>query len=423
MATPDLKNQIYRKTALDRLASPDQLDHLVTVADAKGWAAAAGIGVMLAVLAGWGALGRIPTTVPADGIVVTRGGRVLGAMSPAVGIVDGIAVKIGDTVAKGQTVAVIRQVEAERKLAGTRQVVEERTATLERRRVALAGEMELRRANLRQRKQAQEQAMAAAEQRVAYLSRQKEGREALLQRGFTTNEKLEEVRAELNHAWQSISDGRAKLFELDAAAIETQLAHEKELNALQDALADAQRTVRELETHIAHSTTVEAPGSGRTTEIAVTEGTIVNVGTPILSIEAEGQGLQAVVYIPTEHGKKVRPGMTVRIAPATARREEHGMLLGRVAAVSAFPVTPQGMAAVLQNPRLVDGFAKAGPPYEARIDLFPADTPSGYAWTSGRGLDALLTSGTTVSSEITVQEVPPLDLILPLLRKALGILP
>jgi HlyD family secretion protein len=50
-------SQVFRKAALDRLASPEQLDELIPVVDARGWIAALGIGVLTAAVIAWGFLG------------------------------------------------------------------------------------------------------------------------------------------------------------------------------------------------------------------------------------------------------------------------------------------------------------------------------------------------------------------------------
>jgi HlyD family secretion protein len=131
--------------------------------------------------------------------------------------------------------------------------------------------------------------------------------------------------------------------------------------------------------------------------------------------------LQAVVYVPTEHGKQISAGMTARIALSTVKTREWGALSGRVASISDFPATPLGMAAVLENPQLVQSLGGGSPPYEARIDLQPANTPTGYAWSSGTGPTLDLSSGTTLSVAIAVREEPPINLLLPALRQATGL--
>jgi HlyD family secretion protein len=150
---------------------------------------------------------------------------------------------------------------------------------------------------------------------------------------------------------------------------------------------------------------------------------MVTANGTVLNVETEGRRLQAVVYVPTEHGKQISPGMTAHIALSTVNKREWGALNGRVASISEFPATPQGMAAVLGNPQLVQSFGGASAPFEARIDLQQADTPSGYAWGSGIGPTLGLSSGTTLAAAIAVREEPPINLVLPSLRQATGLTP
>src|SRR5262249_49980638 len=102
--------------------------------------------------------------------------------------------------------------------------------------------------------------------------------------------------------------------------------------------------------------------AGHVTEIKAAAGTVVAVGKPILSIETAGEGLELVVYVPPDQGKKIVPGMEVRIEPATIKKEELGTLLGRELEVAEFPASTEGMLWVLQNQQFVPRFpARAAP--------------------------------------------------------------
>jgi HlyD family secretion protein len=126
--------------------------------------------------------------------------------------------------------------------------------------------------------------------------------------------------------------------------------------------------------------------------------------------------LKASAYVALDSGKKIRRGMAVHLSPLTVRPEEYGMLVGRVSDISSFPLTPQGMLAAIQDQKLVESFSGAGSPYEAAVELQPAKTPTGYAWTSGSGPNTDLTSGTPVKVFIKVRTDPPILLILPFLK-------
>ena len=107
------------------------------------------------------------------------------------------------------------------------------------------------------------------------------------------------------------------------------------------------------------------------------------VGTPVVLIEDEGTKLEAVVYIPADQGKSVKPGFQVRLAPTTVKREEFGTMIGTVSNVSEFPVTPHGMTAVLHNDQLVKLFSKDGAPYAVSVQLEQdASTPREHGTSS-----------------------------------------
>ena len=95
---------------------------------------------------------------------------------------------------------------------------------------------------------------------------------------------------------------------------------------------------------------------------------------------------------------------------------------GAVVAISDFPITPQGMVAVLHNENLVNRFSKEGAAYAATVSLEPdTETFSGYRWAVGRGPPVRLSSGTLVRAEVTTRQQRPLDLVLPLLRRLTGL--
>jgi HlyD family secretion protein len=114
--------------------------------------------------------------------------------------------------------------------------------------------------------------------------------------------------------------------------------------------------------------------------------------------------------------------MQVHLEPSTVKREEFGMMLGKIETVSDFPMTPQGMAAVLHNETLVNRYTHDGAPYAAKVMIEPdAATATGYRWAVGDGPNVHLTSGTLARAEITTRQQRPLDMIIPLIRHYTGI--
>jgi multidrug efflux pump subunit AcrA (membrane-fusion protein) len=158
--------------------------------------------------------------------------------------------------------------------------------------------------------------------------------------------------------------------------------------------------------------------SGQVIEIQAGVESLVERGDAILSLEVHEElgvnDLQAILYLAPADGKRIRPGMSVQLAPSTVKPEEYGYLLGRVISVGEFPATQQGMLQVLNNLELVKLLSTGGAPIEVRVDLvISPDQASGYAWTSPSGPPIELDSGTLTQAWITLSEISPINLLLP----------
>lgn len=75
--------RIFRQAALDRLASPEQLDHLVPAADARGWLALAVCALLALAVLAWSVTGSLVTTLPAGGVLTAADGGVAVLLVPA----------------------------------------------------------------------------------------------------------------------------------------------------------------------------------------------------------------------------------------------------------------------------------------------------------------------------------------------------
>jgi HlyD family secretion protein len=390
---------------------------LVKVADAKGWIAAAGIFLVIGFGAIWSVFGSIPTEVEASGILVSRGGRVISMPSPSAGMVTQLRVHAGDVVSAGQVLAIVSQPEQEQRLRSAETILRGLQNNLDVRRRSLEHGMAAYRKNAEVRRVGQRQMIAASEALLERLKGQLALRQGLAQQNLETKEKVEQTRIDIARARQEVSESHARLGEIDFIVIEADIARQKELNTLLQAVSDAQRKITDASQILQLSRAVTALSAGRVTEVTTSLGSVVRPGSHIANIEPAGGGLKAIVYVAIDSGKKIHRGMAVHLSPVTVRPEEYGMLVGRVSDVSSFPTTPQGMLAAIQDQKLVESLSDAGSPYEAAVELQPVKTPTGYAWTYGSGPNTDLTSGTPVKVFITVRTDPPILLILPFLKQ------
>jgi HlyD family secretion protein len=134
-----------------------------------------------------------------------------------------------------------------------------------------------------------------------------------------------------------------------------------------------------------------------------------------MSISLDGlhlTSLQAFIFIPTLYWKRIRPGMEVQLAPSTVEPEEYGYLVGRITYVSDYPATSKAMMLLLKNEQLVSTLGQNAP-FEVRAELLP----SRYRWTSSKGPDIQLQSGTPAVGRVIVDKRRPIFMVLPQLQR------
>jgi biotin carboxyl carrier protein len=121
------QGKLFRKAALDRLSSPEQLHTLMRVTNAKGWLALAGCALIIVTALVWGVLGTVQTKVAANGILL--GGAGLTELTAnGEGELVMIKVKVGDPVKKGQVVAKVAMPALEQQIATNKKRLEELNA-------------------------------------------------------------------------------------------------------------------------------------------------------------------------------------------------------------------------------------------------------------------------------------------------------
>jgi HlyD family secretion protein len=80
------------------------------------------------------------------------------------------------------------------------------------------------------------------------------------------------------------------------------------------------------------------------------------------------------------------------------------------------------MMAVLNDKQMVEKFTQQiGLPLMATVELITDEsTVSGYEWTSSDGPPIKISAGTLCTGAVTVQRQRPIELIVPTVRKKLG---
>ena len=411
---------IFRKVALERLSSPEQLDQLMQVTDPKGWLALGAMGVLLLTSLAWGVFGSIPTEASGEGILLRQGG-VSSLVAAENGQVEEILVSVGDVIEKGQVVARIRQEELLRQIKDSRDKLAAARAEYQDL-VRYAGEQRrLRDQDLAQQRTNLQRSVQALERQVE-LTRQRIASERdLLKDGLITKQTLLTSEQSLNTAEDQLASARLDLNGLELKRIEAEQQVDQQIQSREAQIRDLEIELRERQARLGEAARVVSPHAGRVLELLVDRGDVVSPGTPILNLEVVSENLMAVLFVPATAGKRVQPGMAVRIAPSTVKREEFGSILGRVTWAAEYPSTSRGMIRLLGNEALAQKLMQEGPPIQVNVALTrDPSTPSGFRWTSSKGPSLKISSGTLATGDVVVRQEAPINLVIPKLREKLG---
>lgn len=411
------ENRLFRKAALERLSSPDQLDQMMEVTTPKGWIALWTVGVILIAAIIWGFLGNLPSKVEGQGILI-RGGTVLDVVSGFSGRIEDVLVQSGDLVEVGQVVARVSQAPLETRIANLRiqlnsfQEQDQSLREIEDRNRALEQNV------IDEQLASIDETIKNLQQQAAFLEERIKSQEEIATAGLITRAAVLETRSAFFGVLQEIARARASQQDIEVQRLNTDKLIQQERNHRHLQIEQTRLELEEMEAELARSTEIIARSSGRVLQVMLDRGNMVHEGQSVLTMELTDPPLTLIAFIPPEDGKKVLLGMSVNITPSTVKPEEHGHMLGTVVNVSSFPSTPQGMMRILRNESLVKQMSALGSPIEVTVaPVLDPNTPSGFEWSSRRGPDQEIVAGTLAYASVVVEQRKPITMVLPLLRR------
>ena len=418
------QREIFRKVALERLSSPEQLDAVMQVTRPRSWIGLGGLLLLLGTVVVWGFVGSIPTKVRAQGVLIRPGG-VFDVFAVGGGPISELLVSEGDEVKPGQVLARVDQSDLVTRIRSAEAELAERQrehATL----IQVSGEgLNLRNDSLVLQETKLKDTITFAEARLAALDAKMRSLETLLERGLILREVVLEAQQESFATRDLLERSRTELKQIPLDRLTARTTTEQDVVRSQLSINEVRRRISALKEQHATASTITAPSHGRILELKRRRGDLIAAGAALASLQlADGAagGLQAIIYVPPQAGKNVVSGLRAEISPYTARREEFGFMIGRVTYVSEFPATPDGMMLVLRNEGLVRTLSGEGPPFAVYADLTPdPDTPGRYLWSTAKGSELRVDAGTLCDVTLTVRTVRPVEIVIPLLREYTGI--
>jgi HlyD family secretion protein len=217
----------------------------------------------------------------------------------------------------------------------------------------------------------------------------------------------------------AIADLTAQLESLTNQEIQIEKIKAEAIASMQLQVSELERLIEQQEKQLVENREIRSDYNGRILELTAGEGKVVTRGQRLGTIDTgqESRLLEAVVYFKVQDGKRIKPGMTLQITPATVTRERFGGVVARVTSVSRFPISPEGAAKVVGNANLARTLTQDGHQIEVFADLLKDNTTfSGYQWDLTNGPEVALTAGTIASAWVDIETRSPLTFVIPILR-------
>lgn len=468
----DLMNsQIFRQRAPTQ-PEPDRLDDLLRLVRPGSWLVLSTVAAFFLLALVWGIFGRLPITTEGNALLVYPR-QVVSLYSPGNGQLVALNVRVGDRVEEGDVIGTLNLPDTERDLRAQRAELD---SFLARNRTMSEMEREhaeKEKAHLQRQRQLTDERIAAIRTRDARLTERKatynKQQRANLERtidlsgglGEALKQKLETYRALREEGLSNddavygarssyvdhqlrLADLALRMHELDLTEIDSEEAHTRRLDDIADLEVRAQDFALQIEKleqqlvtgSLEDQTQVEqlraeiarleyvletqgrivADRPGRIIEISTSVGEFAQSGSRIGSIEIDDpdSALMVLAYFTVQDGKKVRAGMSARISPDTFERQRYGAIVATVESVSSYPVTREAVTNQIGNSETAQTLTEGGHGIELLLRLeTDTEAESGYRWTSGHGPNTAITAGTTATARVTLEQRPPLTLLVP----------
>lgn len=171
------------------------------------------------------------------------------------------------------------------------------------------------------------------------------------------------------------------------------------------------------------ATHIFSPITGIVTDIQQSIGDNVNPGSDVINLSPTTHNLGVILFVPANRGQVIKPGMPAVIELAGIDAELYGGIKATVESASLFPSSRKAIFSILQNEEMADTFLTGNKELlMVRLKLETDEhTVSGYAWTSGKGIEREIHAGNACTGFILTRKERPIRLIIPGIKKIVGI--
>ena len=370
---------LFRKTALDALSTPEQLNQPLQLLRPTKWLLLIALGGFSLTTLLWSIFGKIPVRISGRGVLIQPNSLTV-VQSETSGQVIDLPTQVGDCLEQGEKMAQIDPV-------------------------------------------SQEIEIKAAKIRLSQMIDQDSAQDTL------GEQQIQQLQSDIERVIHLSATGAISTDEINQRNRKlTQLRYEiKATNSQREQNIQEQRNqIVSRQEEIERTSIIRAPVSGCVVDRGIHAGEVVQSGSTLFTIQNDTapRNLESLVFFPARDGKRLEVGQRVRVSPTTTKQQRHGGIEGEITKVNVLPIRDDavikrlGVKSLLQSVR----GPQAAPLIEVSTSLQrDPNTVSGYDWGGGEGPDIQITAGTTTNVRVLVEERRPISYVIPILRDLSGI--
>lgn len=405
----------FRKSALEKLSTPEKLDQLIKVTNRKAWIALLTIALAIGTAVVWSIFGKVKTKIDVVGII--QGGEVHEVVATSQGQLVELNVKIGSKVKKGDIIATLHQPELSQQIEDAKAILTDRNFEMGKI-VSYGGQgSQLQNEFISQTRKSILGEIDSERKKLSFLYNQLESENTLLEKGLIIKSQVANTKQQIEASKNTIERLKGQMAETSSQQNNVNFDLQQKLTLQNQRIAEAKRNLEFLNERFDTQKNIRSPYDGEVVEVLTERGVVVGTGTPLFKLKNQKDDtkkITSVLYIPSKDGKKIKKGMEALVSPSTVQPQEFGFIKGKVTYISDFPITQQGMLNSVKNDQLAKGLLAMGPLFEVHVD-FEKDLSSysGFRWTSAKGPDVKIKEGTSCMGKITIYEERPVTIVVP----------
>jgi NHLM bacteriocin system secretion protein len=259
--------------------------------------------------------------------------------------------------------------------------------------------------------------------KLSFLNNQLEAENNLLNKGLIVKSQVANTKQQIDASQNTIERLKSQMVETSSRKLNIGFDLQQKIALQNQRIAEAERNLQFLSERYDTQSNIRSSYSGEVVEVLTDAGVVVGAGTPLFKLKNQDESklsnkLKAVLYIPSQDGKKIKKGMEAFVVPSTVQPQEFGFIKGKVTYISDFPITQQGMMTSVKNDQLAKGLLSSGPLFEVHVE-FEKDTNSysGFRWTSAKGPNIEIKEGTSCTGKVTIKQENPAAIVVPAFKK------